>query len=98
MKADCAVKRMCKEEKQHERVGQKIHREVRAEALGTRKISPLFLDSCTCYLFTFRQRNDAIILTSKKQVLKIRASKSLISSLHRGEGRWRKEAACAGSK
>lgn len=93
MKADCAVKRMCKDEKNHECVGQKIHREARAEVLGTRKIPPLFLNSCTHYLFPFRQTNDAITLTSKKQVLRTGASKSLISSLHRVEGQWKKGAA-----
>lgn len=66
MKADCAIKRMCKDEKNHECVGQKIHRDARAEVLGTRKISPLFPNSCTHCLFTFRQTNYVIISISKK--------------------------------
>lgn len=81
MKADCAIKRMCKDEKNHECVGQKIHREARAEVLGRRKISPLFPKRCSHCLFTFRQTNYVIILISKKQVLTVRASKSLTSSL-----------------
>lgn len=73
MKADHAVKRMCKDEKHHEHVGQKIHREARTQVLGKKKIT-LVLNSCTYYLFTFRQTNDVIILISEKQVLRVRAS------------------------
>lgn len=71
-KSDCAVKRMCRDEKNHELVWQKTHREAKAVVLGRRKISPLFLHSWTHCLYTLRWTNYVIFLISKKQVFKVR--------------------------
>lgn len=65
MKVDFAVKRMCRDEKNHELAGQKTHRETTAVVLGRRKI-PLFLHSCPRCLFTFRQINCVIFLIPEK--------------------------------
>lgn len=89
-KSDCAVKRMCRDEKNHELVWQKTHREAKAVVLGRRKISPLFLHSWTHCLLTLRWTNYVVFLISKKQVFKVRGSKRLASSLHRVGGQWKK--------
>lgn len=89
-KADCAVKRMCRNQKNHELLAHKTHREAKAVLLGRRKTSPLFLHSCTHSLFTFRWTNCVIFLISEKLIFSVSVSKRPASSLHRVGGQRKK--------
>lgn len=81
---------MCRDEKNHELVGQEIHREARALVLGRWKISPLFLHSCTHCLFTFRWTNYVISDLWEIGLLTVRVSKRPASFLHRAGGQRKK--------